>query len=99
MTRRLKPKNKDERALCAAVALFSEKMRQKLLCKARSGKCGWNTVDPNYIAELFADHLWKGDPVDLANFLMMLDYRERGLIITRQASAPKREEFRSFVER
>lgn len=85
----LRPRNREERALSAAVTAFAECMRQKLLQKARYGHRGWDTCDPKKLAELFAEHLRKGDPVDLANFLMMLDYQKHGLKIETVITAPR----------
>jgi hypothetical protein len=51
-------------------------------CKAKmqysrevKGRGGWDDKDQctvQYLAELFVDHIEKGDPIDLANFCMML---------------------------
>jgi hypothetical protein len=86
---RLKPRSADERNLCSAVAAFAREMEQKLLRKARAGKEGWDTVAPESLARLFAEHLPKGDPVDLANFLMMLHRQGRGIRVERSVTAPR----------
>lgn len=65
-----------------AVDRFAEKMRAKM---ARSrevkGRSGWDDPDRCSLVdlrnELYA-HLAKGDPVDVANFCMMLDARGVG---------------------
>lgn len=69
------PKNKEERDLCAAVDNFAEEMKRKLIRKARQGYHGWKNIQPTKAAEKFWEHLGKGDPIDLANFLMMLHRR------------------------
>lgn len=81
MIRKISPRNDDERKLVAAVDRFATHMKVKLLRKARVGYDGWDTVAPTRIAQLFQDHLTKGDPVDLANFLMMLHRRGKGFAL------------------
>lgn len=83
----LKPRNRDELKLCAAVAMFADKMRQKLLEKSRQGYEGWDTCSVERLACMFADHLPKGDPIDLANFLMMLEYQGHGVTVSRVTKA------------
>lgn len=58
---------------------FSAAMKRKLALKREQGRGGWD--DPkecsiDYLAQLLFDHLNKGDPVDIANFCMMI--QERG---------------------
>lgn len=64
-----------------AVLDFAGKMAEKMGIERDKGKGGWD--DPNEcsieeLAELFIEHLFKGNEgnfIDLANFLMMLDHR------------------------
>lgn len=56
-------------------------MKVKLAKKRAQGYSGWHepqacTVD--HLARLLIQHLPKGDPVDIANFAMMLFNREGG---------------------
>jgi hypothetical protein len=64
-----------------AVNQFADSMKKKLAISREKGKSGWN--DPlsckvSYLAELLISHLPKGDPVDVANFAMMLHLRDGG---------------------
>lgn len=54
---------------------FAKMMREKMALSRAKGRSGWN--DPNqcsveYLRDLLYEHLDKGDPVDVANFCMML---------------------------
>jgi hypothetical protein len=58
-----------------AVDCFARMMKEKLAKKRAEGRGGWN--DPTqcsveYLNTLLLDHVEKGDPVDVANFCMML---------------------------
>jgi hypothetical protein len=65
-----------------AVDLFAAAMKEKL-AKARSkGRGGWDdpeqcTVDS--LSQFLRSHVDKGDPVDVANFCMMLHHRGSGI--------------------
>ena len=64
-----------------AVDDFAELMRRKLAVKRAEGYGGWDnpavcTVE--HLADLLISHLPKGDPVDVANFAMMLFHRNGG---------------------
>jgi hypothetical protein len=61
-----------------AVIQFSLMMRDKMAASRDKGRSGWD--DPTcctieYLQELLLSHLEKGDPVDVANFCMMLQHR------------------------
>lgn len=61
-----------------AVDLFASAMKQKLARKRAEGRGGWS--DPNVctVADLhrwMTEHIEKGDPVDVANFAMMIWHR------------------------
>lgn len=64
-----------------AVNRFSEAMKIKLAKSRDKGRGGWENpalckvID---LASMLIDHLPKGDPVDVANFAMMLFFREGG---------------------
>lgn len=56
-----------------AVLQFSAKMRDKMQKgREEKGRGGWELTDPVIISELLRGHVEKGDPVDVANFCMML---------------------------
>lgn len=55
-----------------AVDLFAHAMKQKLAQKREQGRGGWETCPPEILSKMLIDHIAKGDPVDVANFCMML---------------------------
>jgi hypothetical protein len=80
------PKHPDD----AAVDRFAAAMKAKLAKKREEGRGGWN--DPAQcsvedLARMLVEHLPKGDPVDVANFAMMLFCREGGAEALKAASA------------
>jgi len=63
----------------AAVDLFAAAMKEKLARKRQEGRGGWEDKEacpPGHLQKLLVEHLAKGDPVDVANFAMMLWSRE-----------------------
>lgn len=61
-----------------AVDIFAARMKRKLARKRGEGRGGWN--DPaschvSTLARYLVEHVGKGDPVDVANFAMMLHQR------------------------
>lgn len=54
---------------------FALCMRDKLAVSRSRGRHGWETAPGEYLTELLVQHLIKGDPVDVANFCMMLHQR------------------------
>lgn len=57
------------------VARFSAAMSNKLDAKRAEGRGGWNKPDECSVESLcvmLADHVRKGDMVDIANFAMMI---------------------------
>lgn len=62
-----------------AVDRFAIAMKAKLAAKRGEGRSGWEdpaqcrTAD---LARMLLEHVQKGDPVDIANFAMMLHQRE-----------------------
>lgn len=64
-----------------AVDAFAAAMKAKLARKRDQGYGGWDDPEQchtSYLASLLIDHLRKGDPVDIANFAMMLFHRDGG---------------------
>jgi hypothetical protein len=65
------------------LARFSKAMRDKLAKKRSEGRSGWNYPPHNgygttvkRLRRMMADHVAKGDPIDIANFCMMIWNRE-----------------------
>lgn len=63
----------------AGVMRFAEAMLLKLSDKRDEGRCGWNFSSECSMMELrrmLAEHIEKGDMVDIANFSMMIWNRQ-----------------------
>lgn len=59
------------------VTTFALRMRQKLAKKREQGRGGWESPDCDTVilSRMLREHVAKGDPVDVANFAMMLSER------------------------
>ena len=69
---------RDEIANKAGVKKLKEAMKEKLRASRLKGRCGWqdkNDCSQEHLSRLLREHVEKGDPVDVANFCMMLHYR------------------------
>ena len=81
-----------------AVERFAARMKAKLAQARREGMAGWDNplaCTTEHLAQLLIKHVHKGDPVDIANFAMMLS--ERGVEgnnneITRHTAQPETEQ-------
>lgn len=61
-----------------SVEQFAYAMRIKLAVKRNEGRGGWQDKEQcsnEYLSRLLREHVEKGDPVDVANFCMMLHQR------------------------
>jgi hypothetical protein len=61
----------------SAVDRFAAKMRAKMAASRAKGREGWDDptrCSPDVLVRLMYAHAEKGDPVDVANFCMMLDH-------------------------
>ena len=72
-----------------AVDQFAAAMKAKLESKRQEGKGGWQTASAEHLSKLLYQHLTKGDPVDVANFAMML--HQNGQSLTPLAPIPVSE--------
>lgn len=79
---RVKPSHDDETACKVGVQLLSEAMLAKLAKKRdHENRGGWHdpkACDVRVLADMLIEHIEKGDPVDIANFAMMLHNRRGG---------------------
>lgn len=55
-----------------AVDRFAAAMKAKLAKKRADGRGGWEMCPIGELRRMLHEHLNKGDPVDVANFCMML---------------------------
>ncbi|MCH4542965.1 hypothetical protein [Ochrobactrum sp. A-1] len=72
-----------------AVDRFAIAMKQKLAKKREEGRGGWENKDDcsaEYLSYLLIQHIWKGDPVDIANLAMMLHQRGERVVIDSETS-------------
>ncbi|QRG06147.1 hypothetical protein EZH22_24690 [Xanthobacter dioxanivorans] len=61
-----------------AVDRFAAEMKAKLAQKRAEGRGGWEDKEDcpaHHLSNLLRDHVEKGDPLDVANFAMMLHQR------------------------
>lgn len=60
-----------------AVDLFAQAMKRKFAQKREEGRSGWDhpSTTGAALSSMLRDHVAKGDPVDVANFAMMLHQR------------------------
>ena len=62
-----------------AVDKFAAMMKAKLAKAREKGRGGWDNPERcsvDKLADMLVEHLYKGDPTDIANFAMMLALRE-----------------------
>jgi hypothetical protein len=81
-----------------AVDRFALVMKAKLAKKRSEGRYGWE--DPALcriedLARMLINHIPKGDPVDVANFAMMLHQRGAGRATLTEVSKAMRQEARA----
>lgn len=55
-----------------AVNKFANVMKDKLAQKRKEGRGGWQDMSADELSAMLHNHVLKGDPVDVANFCMML---------------------------
>lgn len=55
-----------------ALVRFALCMRDKLALARERGRHGWETAPCEHLSELLREQVAKGDPLDVANFCMML---------------------------
>lgn len=74
-----------------AVDAFAAAMKDKLAAARAKGRGGWEDKDQcgqQYLSDLLREHVLKDDPVDVANFCMMLSMRgerilpAKGIVLT-----------------
>lgn len=66
-----------------AVDRFAEVMKAKLAAKRSDGRGGWDDKElcsQAFLSDLLRGHVDKGDPVDVANFAMMLQQRGEAIL-------------------
>lgn len=77
-----------------AIDNFANAMKEKMRKKAAEGRGGWHDKEQcktEFLNQLLHEHVVKGDPIDVANFCMMLwDRRERITPIKTPSDAARR---------
>jgi hypothetical protein len=75
-----------------AVDRFAAKMKGKLAHAREKGRSGWDNPDqcgPSFLLPMLHDHIAKGDPVDVANYAMMLDHYNASTALSRTTSVQR----------
>lgn len=62
-----------------AVEIFAKLMAHKMAKSAAKGRSGWQDCSQEDLSRMLRDHVEKGDPVDVANFCMMLSANGYGI--------------------
>lgn len=60
------------------VDIMASEMKAKLAKKCTEGWSGWQRAPIENLAEMFLEHIGKGDMIDVANFAMFLQFRQNG---------------------
>lgn len=55
-----------------AINFFCKQMKLKMKKSREKGRSGWDECPPEILSKMLHDHVSKGDPIDVANFCMML---------------------------
>ena len=66
------PENEQAASDNLSVDIFACIMKDKLAKSRAKGRAGWEQCDPTALSAMLREHVEKGDPVDVANFCMML---------------------------
>lgn len=56
-----------------ALEVFQKRIIAKMQRSAAMGRKGWQSCTQAQLNKMLKEHIAKGDPVDVANFCMMLD--------------------------
>lgn len=64
----------DDLAVDAFAAVMKEKLRRS---REKKGRGGWQAAPAGPLTRMLLEHLEKGDPVDVANFCMMLHQKDQ----------------------
>lgn len=88
---------RDKFANEAGLKKLKRDMKDKLNASRLKGRSGWQDKDncsQEHLSQLLREHVEKGDPVDVANFCMMLHYRGEGILPSATTSKPQEKEAR-----
>lgn len=69
--------------LYIAIERLEAAMVSKMHKKADEGRSGWSIASPEHISTLLIESVSKGDPVDVANYCMMLVAMKSPIIISK----------------
>lgn len=78
--------HRDERCIEYLANLMREKMKFSREVKGRSG---WQDMPADVLSAMLREHVEKGDPVDVANFCMMLAAKRAPISARTDAEAAK----------
>lgn len=94
-------RNSDEYRDNYAVDQFAMAMKVKLAQKRLEGRGGWDRKDEcsqGFLSQLLREHIDKGDPIDVANFAMMLHQRGERISPPPALTAASLPDFAPFIE-
>lgn len=89
LTEHLPPLRNEERLDNDAIDNFAAAMKAKMAASRSKGRGGWLQCPVGRLQAMLAEHLKKGDPVDVANFAMMLWNRGAGTAAVQVHAIPE----------
>lgn len=72
----------------AAVDRFAAAMKSKLAASREKGRHGWQTASAAHLSSLLYHHMYKADPLDVANLAMMLHQNGQAIELPHEARRP-----------
>lgn len=76
----------------AAVDRFAAAMKSKLAKSREKGRHGWQTASAAHLSSLLYHHMYKADPLDVANLAMMLHQNGQVIELPFEARMPKEQQ-------
>ena len=74
-----------------AVDRFAEAMKAKLARSREKGRHGWQTASAAHLSSLLYHHMYKADPLDVANLAMMLHQNGQAIELPQAARKPAQD--------
>lgn len=76
----------------AAVDRFAAAMKSKLAASREKGRHGWQTASAAHLSSLLYHHMYKADPLDVANLAMMLHQNGQAIELPHEARRPAEQQ-------
>ena len=76
----------------AAVDRFAAAMKSKLAKSREKGRHGWQAASAAHLSSLLYRHMYKADPLDVANLAMMLHQNGQAIELPFEARTPAEQQ-------